>query len=123
MSTPVLGADVSRRAVGEQANRRRWYTLRYLRTCTYPADVRELSEHVGPRVGLALDATEDALLSHDLPLLADCRAIEYDPESKLACLDEELAPFADRVRNALTSGVLTHLKPPKINRNQQGVSY
>lgn len=123
MSTPVLGTDVSLRTVGPQANRRRWYALRYLRTCQYPADVRELTEYVGPRVGLALEATEDALLSHDLPVLADCRAIEYDSDSKLVCLDEDRAPFADRVRRAIASDVLTHLKPPKIKRNEQGVFY
>lgn len=123
MSTPVLGTDVSLRAVGPQANRRRWYALRYLRKCQYPADVREVTEHVGPRVGLGPEATEDALLSHDLPVLADCRAIEYDPDSKLVCLDEDRTPFADRVRRAIASGVLTHLKPPKIKRSQQGVFY
>ena len=39
------------------------------------------------------------------------------------CLDESSEPFADRVRRAIALGVLTHLKPPQIKRNQQGVFY
>lgn len=123
MSIPALSTDVNLRSVGQHANRRRWYALRYLRTCRYPADVRELADYVAPRVGGALEATEDALSDRDLPILADCRAVEYDPDSKLACLDEERAAFADRVRRAITGGALTHLRPPKIKRSDQGIFY
>ena len=122
MSTPVLSTE-TRSTVGKRENKRRWYALRYTRTCRYPASVRELSEHVGPRIGASVAETAERLSQRDLPLLASCRTLEYDPGSELVCLDETREPFADRVRRAIALGVLTHLKPPRIKRNQQGVFY
>ena len=122
MSTPVWSAE-TRTSVGRRENKRRWYALRYVRNCRYPASIQELSEHVGPRVGVSPGETAEHLLWGDLPALAGCRAIEFDPGSELVCLDESSEPFADRVRRAIALGVLTHLKPPQIKRNQQGVFY
>jgi hypothetical protein len=122
MSTPVWNPE-TRTSVGKRENKRRWYALRYVRQCRYPASVRELSEHVGPRIGAPPAETAEHLFQRDLPVLAGCRAVEFDPESELVCLDEAREPFADRVRRAIALGVITHLKPPRIKRNQQGVFY
>lgn len=109
------------RTVDELANRRRWYVLRYLRACDYPATVSELNGYVNPRLGSS-DGIEDVLENRDLTALADCGAIEYDPESRLACLDGTES-FAERVRRAITEGVVTHLKPARIEPTCKGVFY
>jgi hypothetical protein len=113
---------IGTQSVDERANRRRWYVLRYLRTCEYPATVTELSEYVKPRLGSPSDGLEDVLRNRDLTALAECGAIEYDPESRLACLNEEES-FAERVRSAITEGVVTHLKPARIEPVCEGVFY
>jgi hypothetical protein len=113
---------IGMQSVDERANRRRWYVLRYLRTCEYPATVTELSEYVKPRLGSPSDGLEDVLQDRDLTALAKCGAIEYDPESRLACLDEGKS-FAERVRRAITEDVVTHLKPTRIEPACEGVFY
>lgn len=122
MSTTVRDIGSDHEEVGRHANKRRWYVLRYLRTCTYPATIGELSEYVGPRVGVEPAGIEGALRDRDLPTLADCDAIEYDPQSDLASLDDR-ASFADRVRRAIDADALTHLKPPRLGRHCRGVFY
>lgn len=99
-------------SVNRASNRRRWYVLRYLRECTYPATVTELSEYVAPRLGTTPAAVEDALREDDLPALAECDAIKYDPPSRLACLADEHEPFAEHARRAIAAGAISHLKPP-----------
>lgn len=123
MSTPVRSTDTNRGTVGKRENKRRWYALRYVRVCRYPASVEELSEYVGPRVGVSPNEAAETLTTRDLPALAGSRAIEYDPESGLVCLDAEREPFADRIRRAIDGGVLTHLKPPQLKRNERGLFY
>jgi hypothetical protein len=122
MSTPVWNAE-PRTSVGKRENKRRWYALRYVRQCQYPATISELGEYIGPRIGASPGDAAEHFFQCDLPALAGCRAIEFDPESELVCLDEAREPFADRVRRAIAWGVITHLKPPRIKRNQQGVFY
>lgn len=100
--------------VPHEANRYRWHVLRYLGTCTYPAPVAELSEHVGPRVGAQPAVVEETIEERDLPALADCDAIKYDPESRLTCLHDERDSFADCIRRAIRAGALSHLKPPRL---------
>lgn len=109
--------------VGTADNRRRWYAIRYLRDCAYPAAVGEVSEYVGPRIGRAAEAVEDSLSERDLPALAACGTVEYDPESGLVCLDETRTPFPDRARRAIAADVLTHRKPPKLKRYREGIFY
>lgn len=99
--------------VPSEANRYRWHLLRYLRGCRYPASVAELSEYVGPRVGVDAAVVEATIEERDLPALADCDAIEYDPDSELTCLPDERS-FADCVRSAFAVGALSHLKPPRL---------
>lgn len=113
---------IGMQSVDERANRRRWYVLRYLRSCEYPATVTELSEYVKPRLGSPSDGLEDVLRDQDLTALAECGAIEYDPESRLACLNEGES-FAERVRRAIAEDVVTHLKPTKIEPVYEGVFY
>ncbi len=122
MASLPRGADSRRDAVRTRANARRWYALRYLRACRYPATIPEVSEYVGPPVGLSLDVAESALRDRDVPALSGCGAIEYDPQSELVCLDDRES-FADRVRRAIDAGVLTHLKPPRLKRSRRGVFY
>lgn len=100
--------------VPSEANRYRWHLLRYLRSCRYPASVAELSEYVSPRVGAEPTAVEATIEERDLPALADCDAIEYDPGSGLACLPDDGRSFADCVRSAFAVGALSHLKPPRL---------
>lgn len=107
-------AGIVTRRVDREADRYRWYVLRYLESCTYPASVSELSEHVGPRVGVRPPVAEDRLRTRDLPALAGCGAIEYDPESCLACLGHADGSFSDCVRRAIRAGVVSHLKPPRF---------
>lgn len=106
--------------MGKRDNKRRWYALRYLRSCTYPASIGEVSEYVGPRVGVASDVVEETLRNDDVPALDACDAIEYDPESDLVCLDEDRASFADRARRAIGANALTYQKPPRVVRNVYG---
>lgn len=98
-------------SVDRASDRRRWYVLRYLRECTYPATVTELSEYVAPRLGTTPDVAADALRD-DLPALAECDAIKYDPRSRLACLADGREPFAEHARRAIAAGTISHLKPP-----------
>lgn len=107
-------ARIVTQRVPYEANRYRWYLLRYLRTCTYPATIGELSEYVGPRVGTRPALVEETIRERDLPALADCDAIEYDPQSGLACLQDDRGAFADRLRQALAAGAISHLKPPRL---------
>ncbi|ELY34477.1 hypothetical protein C497_15792 [Halalkalicoccus jeotgali B3] len=118
---PLRNANASR-SVGARANTRRWYALRYLRTCRYPVTIPEVGEYVAPRVGLGTESAENALRTRDVPALGACGAIEYDRESGLVCLDGRLS-FADRVRRAIAADALTHLRPPRLTRNQDGVFY
>lgn len=99
--------------VPSEANRYRWHLLRYLRRCRYPASVTELGEYIAPRVGAEPEEIEATIEERDLPTLADCGAIEYDPGSGLACLSERES-FADCVRSAFAVGALSHLKPPRL---------
>lgn len=108
------GAIVSRR-VPREANRYRWYVLRYLGACTYPAAVSELGEHVAPRVGVDPAIVAETIRERDLPVLAECGAIEYDPDSRLACLPEYRESFADCARQALISGAVSHHRPPRLD--------
>lgn len=107
-------ARIVTQRVPYEANRYRWHVLRYLRTCTYPATPTELSEYVGPRVGTRPAVVEETIRERDLPALADCGAIEYDPQSQLACFQDDGGSFADQVRRALTAGTISHLKPPRL---------
>lgn len=100
--------------VPSDANRRRWHLLRYLRRCHYPASVAELSEYVGPRVGADPAVIEASIEQRDLPALADCDVIGYDPDSRLACLPDDGRSFADCIRSAFAVGALSHLKPPRL---------
>lgn len=108
-------------SVDREANRRRWYVLRYLRECTYPATVTELSEYVAPRLGETTERLED-VLRDDLRVLAACDAIDYDPESALACLGETPEAFAEHVRRAIVAGAISHLKPPRRKLTRMGPS-
>lgn len=108
-------ARIVTQRVPHEANRYRWHVLRYLRTCTYPATITELSEYVGPRVGTEPAVVEGTIRERDLPALADCGAIEYDSQSQLACLQDERGSFGDRVREALAAGTISHLKPPRLD--------
>lgn len=114
--SPLVAPSVDRKA-----NRRRWYVLRYLRECTYPATVTELSEHVAPRLGQTSEEVANALVD-DLSVLAECNAIDYDPESGLACLGERPGPFAEHVRRAIGADAITHLKPPRRKLTSTGPS-
>ncbi|MEM4781722.1 MAG: hypothetical protein QXG03_09220 [Halalkalicoccus sp.] len=81
------------------------------------------SPRASDSIGERLDVVRETLSEHDLPALAACGTIAYDPDSGLACLDDEREPFADRVRRAIGAGALTHRKPPQLKRHQQGVFY
>lgn len=108
-------ARIVTRRVPREANRYRWHVLRYLRGCTYPASISELGNAIGPRVGTPPALVEETLRKRDLPALADCSAIKYDPESRLACLPADPGSYVDRVRRALNAGVISHLKPPRLD--------
>lgn len=123
MSTPTSNTHSISACIGEYDNKRRWYALRYLRTCTYPASIAEVSEYVEPRVSGALDAVEETLRDADIPALDACNVIEYDPESDLVWLDETEESFADRARRAISAGVLTYQKPPRLEGDAQGIIY
>lgn len=112
MSTLDSGsARIVTQRVPQEANRYRWYVLRYLRSCTYPASSSELGEYIGPRVGVQPAVVEETIRERDLPALANCDAIKYDHESQLACLPEDRDSFVDCSRRALKDGVISHLKP------------
>jgi hypothetical protein len=117
-SKPSLPVAAS---IDQEANRRRWYVLRYLRECTYPATVAELSEHVAPRLGETVERVGD-VLRDDLRVLAECGAIDYDPESALACLGETQEAFTEHVRRAIVAGAISHLKPPRRKLTRTGPS-
>ncbi|ADJ14013.1 DUF7344 domain-containing protein [Halalkalicoccus jeotgali] len=101
--------------VPKRANRRRWYVLRYLGACTYPASVGELGDHVAPRVGADSETVAEALRERDLSTLADCSAIEYDADSGLACLSDRYDSYGECARRALTAGVVSHHQPPRLD--------
>lgn len=104
-------ARIITKYVPKEENRYRWYILRYLRRCTYPAGLSELSEYIGSRVGIQPLIVKKTIRERDLPALAQCNSIRYDHESELVCLQNEQEPFADHVRRALAAGVISHLKP------------
>lgn len=120
MAVPTRNTQSVSTVVGKRDNKRRWYALRYLRACTYPATIGEVSDYVGPRVGTDPDVVEVTLRNEDVPALEACEAIEYDPESELLCLDEDRASFADRARRAIGANALTYQKPPRVGRAAQG---
>lgn len=113
-STDSGRARIVTQHVPPEANRYRWHVLRYVRTCTYPASLSELGESIGPQVGVPPTLVEETIEERDLPALADCGAIRYDPESRLACLPDDEGSFVDRTRRALNAGVISHLKPPRL---------
>lgn len=121
-STDAGCARIVTKHIPREANRYRWYLLRYLRACTYPVTTTELSEYVGPRVGTEPTLVEETITERDLPALADCGAIEYDPRSRLACLRDDRGSFGDCVRDALAAGTISHLKPPRLDRIPNGGS-
>lgn len=97
------------------ANSCRWYVLWYLHECDYPASITELSEYIGSRVERSPDQLKATLQKRDLPALATCDAITYDPHTQLACLKTDQDRFTTYVRQAIRAGTLTHLKPPKLS--------
>lgn len=110
-------ARIATKHVSDEANRYRWYLLRYLRMCTYPAGLTELSEYIGPQVGIQPLIVRKTIRERDLPALVECGSIKFDPESELACLQDEQGSFADHARRALTAGVISHLKPLPLIRS------
>lgn len=112
-STDSGCARIVTQRVPREANRYRWHVLRYVRSCTYPASLGELGESIGPQVGVKPAIVEETIEERDLPALADCGAIEYDPDSRLVCLPEDCA-FVDCSRRALDAGTISHLKPPRL---------
>lgn len=113
------GIVTNTKSVSGEANRYRWQILRYLRACDYPATITELSEHVGSSSPASPAALEGSIRNRDLPALAKCDAIEYDTRSALACLGED--SFADCTRRAIRAGVITHLKPPRLDPSRIGI--
>lgn len=113
-STDSGRARIVTKHVPREANHYRWRVLRYLRTCTYPASTSELSESIGPRVGVQPELVEETIKERDLPALANCGAIKYDPDSRLACLPDDRSSFVDCIRRALNAGIISHLKPPRL---------
>ncbi len=103
--------------VPDEENRYRWHILRYLRMCSYPAGLTELSEYIGPQVGIQPLIVRKTIHERDLPALAKCGSIKYDPDSKLACLSDDQRAFTDHVRRALAAGVISHLKPLRLARS------
>lgn len=114
-STDSSRARIVTRPVPREANRYRWHVLRYLRACTYPASISELSESISLQVGTSPAFVEETIRERNLPALADCSAIEYDPESQLACLLDDSDSFVECVRRALNAGAISHLKPPRLD--------
>jgi hypothetical protein len=110
-------ARIVTKYVPDEANRYRWHILRYLRMCTYPAGLTELSEHIGSQVGAQPLVVRKTIRERDLPALAECGSIKYDSESELACLQGEQGAFTDHVRRALAAGVISHLKPLRLVRS------
>lgn len=102
--------------VPDEANRYRWHILRYLRMSTYPAGLTELSEYIGSQVGTRSVVVRKTIGQRDIPALAECGSIKYDPESRLVCLQDEQGAFTDHVRRALAAGVISHLKPLRLIR-------
>lgn len=113
-------APIVTKYVPRDANRYRWYVLRYVRACTYPASVTELSEAIAPAVGTQPRFVKETIQERDLPTLADCNANEYDPESQLVCLPEAEESAVDCVRRAIRTGAISHLKPPWYGLDQTG---
>ncbi len=111
-------APIVTKHVPRDANRYRWHVLRYVRACTYPASVTELSEAIAPAVGTQPRLVKKTLQERDLPTLADCNAIEYDLESQLVCLPEAEKSAVDCVRRAIRAGAISHLKPPWYGLDQ-----
>ena len=73
-----------------------------------------MSEYVGPRVGTEPTVVEETIRERDLPALAACDAIKYDPQSHLACLQDDRESFTNCARRALTTGTISHLKPIRL---------
>lgn len=96
--------------VPTEANQYRWHILRYLRLCSYPAGLSELGTYIGSRVGNRPERVRQTIRERDLPALAECDAINYDPVSEVVCLHDR-EPFTNHVRRALAGGVISHLKP------------
>jgi hypothetical protein len=97
--------------ITQEANQYRWYILRYLNRCRYPASTTELSDYISFRVTSQSDQIKPLLENRDLPVLADCDAITYDAQSQLAYLETNRTTFADHTRRAIKAGLITHLKP------------
>lgn len=120
-STRSGRAPIVTKYVPRDANRYRWHVLRYVRACTYPASLTELSEAIAPAVGTLPRLVKKTIQERDLPMLAECNAIAYDPKSQLVCLPEAEKSTADCVRRAIRAGVVSHLKPPWYGLDQTGI--
>lgn len=116
-------APIVTKHVPRDANRYRWHVLRYVRACTYPASLTELSEAIAPAVGTQPRFVKKMIQVRDLPPLSDCNAIEYDPESQLVCLPETEESAVNCVRRAIRAGAISHLKPPWYGLDQTRTTY
>jgi hypothetical protein len=101
-----VAADIS-----QEANQYRWYILRYLNRCRYPASTTELSDYISSRVTSQPDQITPLLENRDLPVLAKSDVITYDAQSQLAHLETSQTTFADHIRRAIKAGLITHIKP------------
>ncbi|ADJ14057.1 hypothetical protein [Halalkalicoccus jeotgali] len=108
---------ISRR-VPREANRYRWQLLRYVADRPH-ASTETVAAYLAPRVGEEPAAVEEAIRTRDLPALADCDAIEYEPDSGRVRLSA--ASIADCARRALAAGVVSHHRPPRFERLPHGV--
>lgn len=100
---------------------RRWFTIRYLSSCRYPATVSEVSEHVASHVDSEPPAIETALVERDLPELAEHDVVAYDAYTGLVRLTDERGTFEKYVRRAINAGLVLHLAPPTtVGRSANG---
>lgn len=102
-------------AVSYRDSHRRWYVLRYLSSRSYPIPVSELSDRVASHLDSSREEVEAALTERDLPALADCNAVKYDPYTDLVCLFDERGTFEKYVRRAANAGAILQLTPPKAS--------
>lgn len=94
---------------------RRWFTIRYLSSCRYPATVSEVSEHVASHVDPEPRAIETALVERDLPELAAHDVVAYDSFTRLVRLADERGTFEKYLRRAVNAGLVLDLTPPKTS--------